>query len=105
MTEVLLCNAAGDLEKSKKIQDWTSRNAVLLLSFLTEAVITDRKTAAEALLNTSMEKVHNHGAENTPEETDENEEIGSDEDNKKEKNKDEVRERRDGVRNDGWNCS
>ena len=39
IAEVLLCAAAGDLAQSKKQRDWTSRNAVLLPPFLTEAAI------------------------------------------------------------------
>ena len=39
IAEVLLCAAAGNLARSKKQQDWTSRNAVLLIEFLTEAAI------------------------------------------------------------------
>ena len=39
-TEVLLCTAANELAKPKKLRDWTSRNAVLLLPFLTEIVFT-----------------------------------------------------------------
>ena len=39
IAEVLLCAAAGDLARSKNQRDWTSRNSVLLLPFLTEAAI------------------------------------------------------------------
>ena len=70
-TEVFLRTANGDLEKSKKLRNWISRNAVLLLPFLTDAVVTDKETAAEALLKNFAEKIHNHEVENTPEETDE----------------------------------
>ena len=38
-TEVFLCAAAAKLAKSKKLQDWTSRNAVHLPKFLTEIVL------------------------------------------------------------------
>ena len=41
ITEVLLRAAAGDLARSKKQQDWTPRNVVLLPPFLTEAEILD----------------------------------------------------------------
>ena len=41
VTEVLLCANDGDLEKSYKLCNWTSRNAILLPPFLTEAVVTD----------------------------------------------------------------
>ena len=39
ITEVLLCAASGDLVRSKKHQDWTPRNAVLLSPFFAEAAI------------------------------------------------------------------
>ena len=39
IAEVLLCAAAGVLSHSKNQRDWTLHNAVLLLTFLTEAVI------------------------------------------------------------------
>ena len=39
IAEVLLHAATGDLARSKKQRDWTSRNAVLLQPFLTEAAI------------------------------------------------------------------
>ena len=48
-TELLLRANTNDLEKSKKLRDWTSRNTVLIPPFLTEAVVTDRETAAEVL--------------------------------------------------------
>ena len=84
-TEVLLRAASGDLAKSKKLRDWKSRNAVLLLPFLTEAVVADRETAAEALLKTNSEKIQENGAKNTPEETDKDEDSGSKTDKGKEK--------------------
>ena len=40
-TEVLVRAAAGELAKSKNLRDWTSRNAVLLLPFLTEIALTN----------------------------------------------------------------
>ena len=49
--EVLLRAAAGDLARSKKQRDWTSRNAVLLPPFLTEAAILHGESDAGELLN------------------------------------------------------
>ena len=57
----LLCTSAGNLEKSKNISDWTSRNAVLLPLFLTEAVVADGETEEEALLDIFTEKIQEHG--------------------------------------------
>ena len=39
IADVLLCAAAGNLTRPKKQRNWTSCNAVLLPSFLTEAAI------------------------------------------------------------------
>ena len=39
VTEVLICTAVGDLERSKKLRYWESLNAVLLLKFLTKEVV------------------------------------------------------------------
>ena len=39
ITEVLLCDAAGDLARSKNQRDCTPRNAILLPQFLTGAAI------------------------------------------------------------------
>ena len=55
IAEVLIRAAAGDLAQSKKQRDWTSRNAVLLPKFLTEAAILHGESDAGELL-----KVH-HG--------------------------------------------
>ena len=41
ITEVIFCATAGNLVRSKKQQDWTPCNAVLLPTFLTEAEILD----------------------------------------------------------------
>ena len=51
ITEVLLYAAAADLVRSKKQQDWTPHNAVLLLLFLTEAAIFNEELYAGDLLN------------------------------------------------------
>ena len=59
--EVLFCAAVSDLAKSKKLQDWISRNAVLFSPLLTEAVITNGEIASEALLKPFMEKIKNMG--------------------------------------------
>ena len=53
MTDVLLRAAAANLDKSKKLRYWTSRNAILILPFLTDSVVADRETTAEALLKIS----------------------------------------------------
>ena len=50
MTEVLIRAATSDLAKSKNPRNWTSRNTLLLPPFLTEIVVTDGDTVAEALL-------------------------------------------------------
>ena len=51
IAEVLLCAATGNLAQSKKQQDWTSCNAVLLPQFFTEAAILHGKSDAGELLN------------------------------------------------------
>ena len=51
IAEVLLHTAAGDLARSKKQRDWTSRNAFLLPPFLTEAAILHGESDAGKLLN------------------------------------------------------
>ena len=40
ITKFILCAAVGNLCGSKKLRDWKSLNALLFLSFLTEAVLT-----------------------------------------------------------------
>ena len=50
-TEVLLCSAVIYLTQSKKLQDWTILNAVLLLTFLNEVVVLVIQTSAEELIN------------------------------------------------------
>ena len=50
IAEVILRAAAGNLARSKKQRDWTSRNAVLLPPFLTEAAIFHGKSDAGELL-------------------------------------------------------
>ena len=50
IAEVLLCAAAGDFSQSKKQRDWTSRNAVLLPPFLTEANILHGESDAGEIL-------------------------------------------------------
>ena len=50
ITEILLRDAAGDLKRSKKQQDCTPRNAVLLPPLLTEAVILNGGSDAGDLL-------------------------------------------------------
>ena len=67
-TEVLLPVATGILEKFKKLQDWISRNAVLLLPFLSDLVVTDRETAAEALLEIFYRNIKEQDTENTTDE-------------------------------------
>ena len=86
-TEVLLHTAIGNLAKYKKFQDWTSMKTVFLPTFFMEAVVTDRETAAEALLKKFTENIKVHGEEDTPEESDEREDIGSNEDDDKDKAK------------------
>ena len=86
-TEVLLCIAVGKLVKLKKLQNWTSRNTVLLLPFLTEIALTDRETAAEALLKIFAKRINDQEAENTAKDSDAEEEIRSVKDNEKEKEK------------------
>ena len=49
--EVLLCADACDLARSKKQRDWTPRNSVLLLPFLTEATILNRGDDTRDILN------------------------------------------------------
>ena len=51
IAEVFLCVAAGNLARSKKQRDWTSRKAVLLPPFLTEAAILHGDSDAGELLN------------------------------------------------------
>ena len=51
IAKVLLCVAAEDLARSKKQRNWTSRNAILLPPFLTEAAILHREPDAGELLN------------------------------------------------------
>ena len=65
--EFLLRAAAGKIAKSKKLQNWTSRNIVLLPPFLTEIAITDGETAAEALLKIFGERINNQETENAAE--------------------------------------
>ena len=81
--EVLLFATAGNLAKSKKLRDWTSRNAVLIPTFLTEIALTDKETSAEALLKISAERINKQEAENAAEESDTVEEIRTDEESKK----------------------
>ena len=50
ITEVLLCTAARNLARSKKQRDWTPCNAVVLLPFLTKAVIHNGELDAGELL-------------------------------------------------------
>ena len=69
-TEVLLLAATGKLAKSKKLREWTSRNAVLLLTFLTEIALTNGETAAEALLNIFSKRINKQEADNFAEESD-----------------------------------
>ena len=51
IVEVLLCAATGDLARSKKQQDWTPRNAVLLLPFVMEDAILHGESDVGELLN------------------------------------------------------
>ena len=51
ITEVILRAAAGNLARSKNQQEWTPRNAVLLLPFLTEATVLNGELDAGELLN------------------------------------------------------
>ena len=76
-TEVLLCAAAGKLEKSKKFWDWTARNAVLLLPSPTDTALTKRETTSEALLKIFAESITDQEAENAAEESDADEESQS----------------------------
>ena len=46
----------------KNLQDWTDRNAVRLLQFLTEIALTDGETTAEALLNIFDERINEQEA-------------------------------------------
>ena len=50
ITKVLLRAASNDLARSKKQQDWTPLNAVLIPPFLTEAVIRNGESDAGELL-------------------------------------------------------
>ena len=52
ISKIILCNATRNLPRSKKKRHWTSLNAVLLPTFLTEAAILDRKTSVEDILKT-----------------------------------------------------
>ena len=83
MTEVLIRAATSDLAKSKNPRNWTSRNTLLLPPFLTETVVTDGDTVAEALLKIFFKKTKEQEAENTTEEFYAEEDSGSDKDNKK----------------------
>ena len=69
-TEVLLRASTVKLAKYKKLQDWTSRNAVLLMPFLIEIVIADGKTAAEALLKIFYKRINEKEAKNASEDSD-----------------------------------
>ena len=80
--EVLLSTASSNLEKSKKLCNWTSRNAVLLPPFLKKTVATDRETVAEALLKIFAKSIKYQDTENATEELDTDEDIVSDKDNK-----------------------
>ena len=86
-TEVLPLAAAGKLAKSKKLWDWMSRNAVLLMPFLTETELTNIETAAEALLKIFSKRINKQEAENTTEDSDVEEDSRFDEDNEKERAK------------------
>ena len=85
-TEVILCATAGDLKKKKLSQLYIQERR-------SPPAISDGgscqqlKTAAEALLNISTEKIHDNGAENNPGDTEEDEYSGSDKKNVKEKAK------------------
>ena len=68
MIKVLLRATDGNLAKSKKLQYWTSRKAVLLLTFLAEAVFNDGEIAVGAFLKTLAENILFHEVDNTPEE-------------------------------------
>ena len=86
-TEAPLRATVFDLDKSKKLRDWTSVNAAILLPLLTDAVVTYGENVAEALLKTFLERINDHGEENTQEKTDKDEDSRSDEDKEKEKTK------------------
>ena len=74
-TDVLLRAAAGELAKSKNLQDWTARNAVLLPPFL--------KEIAETLLKILAKRISENEAENSAEESNTDKESWSDKDNDK----------------------
>ena len=73
--------------KSKKLRDWTSRNAVLLPPFLTYIVLANGETAAEALLKIFSKRIKKKEAENYIEDTDVYEDSQSDKDNEKKRAK------------------
>ena len=82
-TELLLRADGDNLAKSENLRDWKSRNTVLVLPFLTEAVVINRETATEALLKIFAEKIHDHGIENNTEDTYADEDRQYKEDNEK----------------------
>ena len=81
--EKILCAAASELAKLKKLWYRTSKNAVLLPPILTDIALTNRETAAEALLMIFAKSINDQEVEIFAEILDEKEESGSDNDNKK----------------------
>ena len=67
-TKVLLRAAVGDLSKSNKLCNCAVLNSLLLLPFLTKAVVLEGETAAGELLKTFADKILEHGSESTTKE-------------------------------------
>ena len=82
-TEVLLHAAADEPTKSKKFRDWKARNSVLLPQFLTEIELTYGENTVEVLLRILTKRINDQEAENAEEESDTEEKIRSNKDNKK----------------------
>ena len=78
-TKILLCATS----ESKKLWDWTSRNAVLFPIFLTETVLTDRETVVKTLLKLFAKSINKQEVENDTEELDAEEDSHYDDDNDK----------------------
>ena len=86
-TLVLFGAAAGNLAKSKKLRDGTSRNAIIFPPFLTKTVVTDSETVEEVVLKIFAERIKDQETDNTIEELDADKNSGFNKDNEKEKAK------------------
>ena len=74
ITKVILCAAAGNLAGSKKQRDWTPRNTVHLLPFLTEAAILDGGSDTGDLLKIVFRSITERAEEGEEDDGDDNKE-------------------------------